>query len=196
MSSGKAAEPSSAGGGGGGAGGEASGCVDPAAAAAAAAAAPPPPPQPSQPGRLVFAHGGRAIYEWEQSLEEVLVYIRPPAGVRAAQLACAIAPRRLTLGIKGLPPFLDEPLAATCVAKESLWGFEAGEMTVTLTKAAKGETWPCVCQGHGALDALAEAAAHKRMLLERFGQEHPGFDFSGAEVSGAVPNPRTFMGGV
>ena len=153
-------------------------------------------PSPSKPGRLVFAHGGRAVYEWEQSLEEVLVYIRPPAGVRAAQLACAIAPRRLTLGIKGLPPFLDEPLAATCVAKESLWGFEAGEMTVTLTKAAKGETWPCVCQGHGALDALAEAAAHKRMLLERFGQEHPGFDFSGAEVSGAVPNPRTFMGGV
>ena len=153
-------------------------------------------PPPSRPGRLVFAHGGRAIYEWEQSLEEVLVYVRPPAGVRAAHLACTIAPRHLTLGIKGLPPFLDEPLAAICVAKESLWGFEDGEVTITLTKAAKGETWPCVCEGHGALDALTRTDTHRRMLLERFGQEHPGFDFSGAEVSGAVPDPRTFMGGV
>lgn len=153
-------------------------------------------PSPSKPGRLVFAHGGRAVYEWEQSLEEVLVYVRPPAGVRAAHLACVIAPRHLTLGIKGLPPFLDEPLAAICVAKESLWGFEDGEVTITLTKAAKGETWPCVCEGHGALDALTRTDTHRRMLLERFGQEHPGFDFSGAEVSGAVPDPRTFMGGV
>ena len=162
---------------------------------ATAAAAPPPPP-PSKPGRLVFAHRGAAVYEWEQSLEEVSVFVRPPAGVRASQLACAIAPRHLTLGIKGLPPFLDEPLAATCVAKESLWVIEDGEMTITLTKAAKGETWPCVCAGHGALDSRAETETHRKMLLERFGQEHPSFDFSGAEVTGAVPDPRTFMGGI
>jgi hypothetical protein len=34
------------------------------------------------------------------------------------------------------------------------------------------------------------------MLLERFQAEHPGFDFSGAEVTGAVPDPRTFLGGM
>ena len=26
--------------------------------------------------------------------------------------------------------------------------------------------------------------------------QHPGFDFSGAEVSGEAPNPRTFLGGL
>ena len=26
--------------------------------------------------------------------------------------------------------------------------------------------------------------------------QNPGFDFSGAEFSGNVPDPRTFMGGV
>jgi hypothetical protein len=164
--------------------------------ASPAAAAPSLPLTPSKPGRLIFAHQGRVVYEWEQSLEEVSLYVRPPQGVKASHIHCVIVPRRLTLGIKGLPPFLDEPLACTCVAKESLWGFEDGELTVTLTKAAKGETWPCVCEGHGSLDALAETEAHRRMLLERFGQEHPGFDFSGAEVTGTVPDPRTFMGGI
>ena len=146
--------------------------------------------------RRTFSHEGRPIYTWEQTLEEVLVFVRPPPGVAAAHIACAIKPTHLTLGLKGAPPFLDAPLAAACLAKESLWCWEEGEVAITLTKARKGETWPSVCQGHGELDAAAEADVHKRMLLERFGQEHPGFDFSGAEVSGAVPDPREFMGGV
>jgi len=151
---------------------------------------------PSKPGRLVFSHNGSRVYEWEQSFEEVSMYVRPPLGVKASQLLCAITPKHLTLGIKGLPPFIHEPLAATCIAKESLWVFEDGEMTITLAKAAKGETWPSVCQGHGTLDSHTETETHRKMLLERFGQEHPGFDFSGAEVTGTVPNPQTFMGGV
>ena len=171
---------------------------EPAAPSVGGGAAPPPQlaaPPPSKPGRLVFSHAGQKVYEWEQTLDDVLVYIFPPPGVKASQLLCTILPRHLTVGIKGLPPFLSESLASTCKAKESLWEFEAGEMTITLTKASKAETWPSVFVGHGALDPLAEAQAHKKMLLERFGQEHPGFDFSSAEVSGSVPDPKTFMGG-
>jgi len=36
----------------------------------------------------------------------------------------------------------------------------------------------------------------KKMMLERFAEEHPGFDFSGAEFSGSAPDARAFMGGV
>jgi len=36
----------------------------------------------------------------------------------------------------------------------------------------------------------------KKILLERFGQENPGFDFSGAEMNGMVPDPKNFMGGM
>jgi len=66
-------------------------------------------------------------------------------------------------------------------------------MHFTLTKARPGETWPAVFVGHAQLDALGEEDTKRRMLLERFQLEHPGFDFSGAEVNGAVPDPRTFM---
>jgi hypothetical protein len=36
----------------------------------------------------------------------------------------------------------------------------------------------------------------KKLLLERFQEEHSGFDFSDAEVNGNVPDPRDFMGGI
>ncbi len=165
----------------------------PAAAGGAPSTAPPAPAPP--PGRRAFTSGGQTVYEWEQTLEDVLVYITPPPGVKASHLFVKIAPGHVSLGLKGAPPFIDERLAGTCVAGESLWTFDDGVLQVQLTKAHRAETWPSVFVGHGELDAAAQAAVHKALLLERFQQEHPGFDFSGADVNGAVPDPRTFMGG-
>jgi len=34
------------------------------------------------------------------------------------------------------------------------------------------------------------------MMLEKFQEENPGFDFRGAGFNGNVPNPREFMGEV
>jgi hypothetical protein len=92
-------------------------------------------------------------------------------------------------------PVLQEDLSATCVVKESTWTMEDGVLLFTLTKARKAETWPSVFKGHGKLDTAAEAEAHRKMLLERFNEENPGFDFSNAQINGTVPDPRTFMGG-
>lgn len=50
---------------------------------------------------------GQKIYEWDQSLDEVNVYIDLPSGVKAKQLACDILPNHLRVGIKGNPPYLD-----------------------------------------------------------------------------------------
>ena len=36
----------------------------------------------------------------------------------------------------------------------------------------------------------------KSILLERFSEENPGFDFSEARMDGRVPDAREFMGGV
>jgi len=177
-----------------------------------------PPPLPSTPpaaapalaplpeGRKRFVHGGAEVYQWEQSLDEVLVFFRPPPAVRAADLAVRIEARRVRLGLRGVArPFLDEALGGACVVGESLWTFEppprgappgaGGELTLTLTKAARATTWESAFAGHGALGELEREAVRKRMLLERFGEEHRGFDFSGAQINGAVPDPRVFMDG-
>lgn len=57
--------------------------------------------------RLRFEHNGQLIYEWEQNLDEVLIYVRPPPGVTGKMIDCKITKTHLTLGIKGNPPFID-----------------------------------------------------------------------------------------
>ena len=52
---------------------------------------------------------------------------------------------------------------------------------------------PCVVMQ---MDPMQEEATKQQMMLERFQEENPGFDFSNAEFNGAAPNPRTFMGGI
>jgi hypothetical protein len=84
----------------------------------------------------------------------------------------------------------------------------------------KGFIWPSVFVGHGEvrgcsvqtpwvlliseiwvfcglqMDPMQQEATKQQMMLERFQEENPGFDFSNAEFNGAAPDPRTFMGGV
>eukprot|EP00879_Flechtneria_rotunda_P031323 GHRR01034204.1.p1 GENE.GHRR01034204.1~~GHRR01034204.1.p1 ORF type:complete len:143 (+),score=28.90 GHRR01034204.1:283-711(+) len=59
----------------------------------------------------------------------------------------------------------------------------------------QGEPWLAVIKGHE-LDPATQQQDQQRLLLERFQQEHPGFDFSSATFNGMAPNARTFMGGM
>ncbi len=139
---------------------------------------------------------GRTIYEWEQTLDEVLVFVRPPGGVRARDLDVDIKARHLRLGLRGNPPFLDHDLFGTVLEEVSVWMLDEGEVQITLAKAVRAETWKAVFVGHGELDTAATTEVQKKLMLERFQMEHPGFDFSNADFSGSVPDPKEFLGGV
>lgn len=71
-----------------------------------------------------------------------------------------------------------------------------GEIEINLQKMRKASTWDTCLKGHDELDPLSREQIKKQMTLERFQEEHGGFDFSGAEFNGAAPDPRTFLGGV
>ena len=73
---------------------------------------------------------------------------------------------------------------------------DSGELNINLQKMKKGVAWPCVFVGHDEVDPLAKNEVQKKLMLERFQEENPGFDFSNAEFNGSVPDARTFMGGV
>lgn len=73
---------------------------------------------------------------------------------------------------------------------------EDGALHVSLTKADRGEPWPAAFALHAPAAPDAPNPDAARLLLERFAEEHPGFDFSGATVSGDAPDPRTFLGGI
>ena len=76
-------------------------------------------------GRHAFWAGAQGVYEWDQSLESVHVYVRPPAGLRARDLFCEVGPRRVALGARGAPPFLDAETSGRVKADESFWTLDA-----------------------------------------------------------------------
>jgi len=149
-------------------------------------------------GRIKFEFDGRTIYEWEQTLDDVSIYVVPPEGVQAKHISCEIQPRRLQLGLAGNPPFLDEETGGLVKADESYWMMADGELVITLQKGFKGETWDAALKGQGGeqIDVATKQEVQKKLMLERFQEEHPGFDFSNAEFNGAAPDPREFMGGM
>ena len=148
-------------------------------------------------GRQAFQFEGRTVYEWRQTLEEVLIFIKPPPGVTAKMINCEITATALTVGLVGSEaPFINEPFPYKVKTDESFWTMDDGEIEINMQKMAKGETWPAALAGHGKIDQFTRGEIQKKMMLERFQEENPGFDFSGADFSGSAPDPRTFMGGV
>lgn len=87
-------------------------------------------------------HDGRLVYEWSQTPKVVKIYIRPPEGVSKSELDISIDPRRLRVGLKGKPFFLDEETYDLVNNKKSYWQIqEDGELEIHLQKVRKAH-WP------------------------------------------------------
>jgi len=149
-------------------------------------------------GRYIFEHDGHTVYEWEQSLEECNIYIRPPPGVTKHHLDIEITTDRLRIGLKGSDPFIDEATGGAVRVGESFWTLSDGELNVNMQKMLKADMWECALKGvkGGKVDPYTAEQEKKKLMLERFQEEHPGFDFSDAEFNGNVPSAQDFMGGV
>ncbi|KAL7439569.1 hypothetical protein ACHAXH_006285 [Discostella pseudostelligera] len=205
----------------------------PSTSAAASVAATPTPirsmtkKHPTIANRYIFTYDNQKIYEWEQSLEDVTVYIDAPSSgqrhVTASYIVVNISHDRLQVGLKGCDRyFIDELTFDKVKAKESSWYLDEGVITIILIKCFRGQTWDSVLRGlddsvaaattsssedvegngenndavNGVVDPFTRQEMQRSLMLERFQEEHPGFDFRDATFNGEVPDPRTFMGGV
>ena len=75
---------------------------------------------PAERHKYIFQN--RTIYEWDQTLTDVNVYVELPPGVSGKQLFVDIEPTYLRFGIKPNPPYLDVSLAildAVCRLRNS-----------------------------------------------------------------------------
>lgn len=142
-----------------------------------------------------FVHSGRTIYEWEQTLEEVTIDIPLPPGAAKKDLAVKVTNDHLTVGLKGLPPYLDADFPAKVKSDESYWTVEEGTLSLQLCKIVKADFWASALVGHE-LAPAEQTADREQLMRERFQEEHPGFDFRDASFEGEVPDARTFMGGI
>ncbi|CAH9121048.1 unnamed protein product [Cuscuta epithymum] len=146
--------------------------------------------------RHSFTHNDQKVFEWDQTLEELNIYINLPENVPKKLFYCTIKSKHLEVGIKGNPPYLSHDLSNHVKTDCSFWTLEDDIMHVTLQKRDKGQTWPSPIMGQGQLDPYATDIEQKRLMLQRFQEENPGFDFSQAQFSGNCPDPKTFMGGI
>ena len=128
-------------------------------------------------GRQKFEYNGRTVYEWDQSLEEIRLYIRPPPTIKARDIACTITSTHLSLGLKGADkPFIDEDFFSRVKVDESDWMMSDGEIEINCQKMNKAETWESALLGHGQMNAYVKGEVQKALMLERFGAENPGFE--------------------
>lgn len=54
-----------------------------------------------------FVVSGQKVFEWDQTLEEVNIYITLPPNVPTKLFHCKIQPKHVEVGIKGNPPYLN-----------------------------------------------------------------------------------------
>eukprot|EP00285_Hemiselmis_virescens_P009812 CAMPEP_0173393680 /NCGR_PEP_ID=MMETSP1356-20130122/22250_1 /TAXON_ID=77927 ORGANISM="Hemiselmis virescens, Strain PCC157" /NCGR_SAMPLE_ID=MMETSP1356 /ASSEMBLY_ACC=CAM_ASM_000847 /LENGTH=221 /DNA_ID=CAMNT_0014351737 /DNA_START=63 /DNA_END=725 /DNA_ORIENTATION=+ len=140
--------------------------------------------------RKQYLHQGQMIYEWEQGLDEINIYIQPPPGITAQMFDIEIKADHLMVGIKGNPErYLNHTTWGRVKCSESFWTLEDSELHLTMTKLDKGTPWDAALQGHEPLDPLAKQEIRGDIMRERFAEEHPGFDFSNATFNGNVPDP-------
>ena len=208
-------------------------------------------------GRYRFEYNGNTIYEFEQSLDDVTIYVIPPPFItKGRQINCIISPNHLKLGLvvnnnngngnnandakqqqqqqQQQSWFLNEDTYGTVDVDESTWTLEDDDndednktknkinndngsrkkvIVITLTKANRGTAWEGALKGNpnaaaatsattassassNTMDAISVEQVKKDLLLEKFQEENPGFDFRGADFNGSVPDARKFMGGV
>ncbi len=168
-------------------------------------------------GRFFFLYKNTRVYEWEQKLSEVIVYVGVPPiqDLSKNTIDCHISPHHVKLGLRNLNQyFIDEPTFGSVEVDKSFWCIEQIETTTDdspdlkevrmivlyLQKANKAVVWENVFTGKfpdAKLDPLQIENTKQALLLERYQEEHgSGFDFRDAKITGSVPDPRTFMGGV
>ncbi|XP_055418042.1 nudC domain-containing protein 2 isoform X2 [Bubalus kerabau] len=100
-----------------------------------------------------------------------------PAGLLNGQLKGKRALKRRPQG----------KLFDSTIADEGTWTLEDRKMVrivLTKTKRDAANCWTSLLESDYAADPWVQDQMQRKLTLERFQKENPGFDFSGAEISG------------
>ncbi|XP_033123578.1 nudC domain-containing protein 2-like isoform X1 [Anneissia japonica] len=123
---------------------------------------------------------------WYQTIEEVMVEINVEPGTKPKEITVIFKPNHLTCVVRG-NNIIKGDLFATVHADECLWDLEDRKLLrLTLTKGnpTAENCWQSLLKEQYAADPMKFDQMEKKLTLERFQNENPGFDFSGAEMSG------------
>lgn len=96
--------------------------------------------------RKQFLHNGQLIYEWDQTLEDVFLYLQPPKwalkkyeaenkkqfgpNFTTQKIVVTIRKNQVVVGVQNQKPFMDEQLTQEVREKESFWQIEDDELVI------------------------------------------------------------------
>ena len=125
--------------------------------------------------------------QWYQTAEEVVIEVPSSYEIRGKDVGVKITPSHILCEIKGAVIFEGE-LLENVVVDESTWSVEDRKLVrILLTKSItqKVVCWKSLFRdGRCAPDDWTLDQMQRKLTLERYQIEHPGFDFSSAEISG------------
>ncbi|KAK9962904.1 hypothetical protein ABG768_006142 [Culter alburnus] len=123
---------------------------------------------------------------WYQTMEEVFIEVNVPPGTSAKEIKCNIESKHIELRVKDQQIFKGKLFGST-VSDEATWTLEDKKLiqiVLMKTNREAGNCWQSLLEGEYAADLWVQDQMQRKLTLERFQRENPGFDFSGAEISG------------
>eukprot|EP00112_Aurelia_sp_Birch-Aquarium-sp1_P015299 Seg338.3 transcript_id=Seg338.3/GoldUCD/mRNA.D3Y31 product="NudC domain-containing protein 2" protein_id=Seg338.3/GoldUCD/D3Y31 len=123
---------------------------------------------------------------WGQTIEDVQIFVDVAKGTSPKEIKCKIGSKTLSIIVKG-KTVLEGNLYGTVVADECLWTLEdRKELRVTLVKVNRDASncWKALLDNQYPVDPWTLNEMEKKLVLERFQNENPGFDFSKSDISG------------
>ncbi|KAF4532866.1 hypothetical protein B566_EDAN001469 [Ephemera danica] len=132
---------------------------------------------------------------WWQTVHEICIEIDLPPNTRAKNCSITIKPSYIECVIQG-NTVIKGGLYGVVRADENVWSIEGGVLNILLSRsdhAVKEAVWTSLLKdGTYQMDPLTLNETRKKLDLERFQLEHPGFDFSRAKLAKCydkVPQP-------
>ncbi|GFV64539.1 nudC domain-containing protein 2 [Trichonephila clavipes] len=123
---------------------------------------------------------------WWQTVSEVYIEVDVPPGTPGKDCKVTITPNRIVCRVKDKEIFSGS-LYKTVRVDDCTWTLEERKtILILLEKAEKFENenlWVSLLEGQYFADPLTQHEMLKKLDLEKFQTEHPGFDFSGANLS-------------
>lgn len=128
---------------------------------------------------------------WHQTVSEVTILVQIESGTRGKQCKVEIKPKSIKCQVKDKIIFQGK-LYSTVIEDESVWTIEDQKLLrIQLVKAderTKDNCWISLLENQFIPDVLTLTEMRKKLDLERFQIENPGFDFSGAKLDKSYEN--------
>lgn len=132
--------------------------------------------------RYIFEYNNIKIYEWEQNLNDIIIYINLPYNnIKKKDLNIIITNKHIKINlINSLQSYIDEDTYKEINVSDSLWYIEDNILIIQLAKMYKGDLWeyPLISKlltennkDELIIDEATKLEIKKQLMLERFQEE-------------------------